>query len=429
MEIELMDPSSAKQDVPNWFLPLRDEEKMRGPTEICDLNNDVMTEILLRLPLRPLITSKCVSKHWYGLLSGVSIKPQLAHTTGVFSYDDGDEWGYLRHVPEADDEYAQDVHSAVDTALSFLPTFPDVLVVAGSHGLLLATAGTQKRGGSFFVCNPLTKKYREVPRPRTARGHRMRMHSVGLDFNPKTSPFFKIIFYRHSHDRLFRKRTANRPLELELEIYSSEVGKWVNSEATEWASASCTYTHMVSLNGVIYRVDRKQQQEEEEEEEQQAKQKIVEVDELRVPVATATSSYGSIGQAAGSIYYAYGDKEKSTVWVLREEKGKASWWELKHHVTMSKFTGLAERDLGAGDWKNIVYQPMVFLSSHELAFLEDSGGGVIYDCDKARFKRMEIVRQHGITSARFKAFPFTPCLYDPSLASAVPAAAGASTSG
>ncbi|XP_068639287.1 F-box protein At5g49610-like [Aristolochia californica] len=392
--------SSAQREKMN---PSGRKSLVKSP-EISSLNDDVLTDILTRLPLRPLQVSKCVSKKWYGLLAGVPLTKQICLPTGIFTCEDTGKWGYSSRTPV--DEYEEDLNEALDISLSFLPCFPNGVVLAGSNGLLLC-ADQNETWGNFFVCNPLTKKWREVPRPEvTDKGP---IYSVALDFNPNVSPYFKIIFYQYKHKRHLRPPVM-RPLEMELEIFSSELGKWISSEVTEWASATCSYTHMISLNGVVYKLmnpdhllgcDRSR------------RPNNVQVQEIQLPVAAANASYGSIGQAAGSLYYSYGDADASTVWVLKDSN--TNEWELKHRISLTDFSRLAERDLGPGDWVNIVYQPMVFLSDHELVFLEELGGAVIYDCNQVRFKRMEIRRRHEITSVRFKAFPFTPCLNDPSI--------------
>ncbi|XP_068645304.1 F-box protein At5g07610-like [Aristolochia californica] len=374
------------------------------PTEISALNDDVLTNILTLLPLRPLQASKCVSKRWYGLLAGVPLTKQLCVPMGIFTYDDSGKWGYTSRIPE--DAYEEDLKDALDISLSFLPCFPNGVVLAGSNGLLLCAARGET-WGNFFVCNPLTKKWREVPRPEvTDKGP---MHSVALDFNPNVSPYYKIIFYKYKHRR-HQRRPVLRPFEMEVVIFSSELGNWISSEVSEWASTTCSYTHMISLNGVVYKL---MNPDDLHGRDSPRRSNSVEVQEIRLPVSVSTASHGSIGQAGGSLYYSYGDQHASTVWMLKDSN--TNEWELKHRVSLTDFSRIAERDLGPGDWVNILYQPMVFLSDHELVFLEEMGGAVIYDCNQVRFKRMEIRRRHEITSVRFKAFPFVPCLVDPSI--------------
>ncbi|XP_068645306.1 F-box protein At5g49610-like [Aristolochia californica] len=366
------------------------------PTEISTLNDDVLTNILTRLPLRPLQASKCVSKRWYGLLAGVPLTKQLCVTTGIFTYDDSGKWGYSSRIPE--DAYEEDLNDALDISFSFLPCFPNGVVLDGSNGLLLCVA-RDENWGNFFVCNPLTKKWREVPRPEvTDKGPR---YCVFLDFNPNVSPYYKIIFNQYKLKR-YQSGPVIRPLVMEVEIFSSELGKWISSEVTEWASTTCSYTHMISLDGDVYRFmkpddflgrDRSS-------------------NEIQGLVSISTASYGGFGKPGECLYYIHRDQHALTVWKLKDRNTKA--WELKHRISLTDFSRIAERDLGPGDWVNIVYHPMVFLSDHELVFLEEKGGPVIYDCNQVRLKRMEIRRRHD-TSVSFKAFPFIPCLVDPSI--------------
>ncbi|XP_068640827.1 putative F-box protein At1g46984 [Aristolochia californica] len=372
------------------------------PTDISSLNDDLLLEILSRLPLKPLHTSKCVSKRWYGLIATRPFNKPLGITTGLFIYDHTGQWGYSSNAPG--DESEEELQKALDINLSFLPFFPNVMVMGGSKGLLLCVHG-RDHWLNFYVCNPLTRKWLKVPMPNNVNGGIK--HSVTLDFEPRVSPHFKIIRYLH--------KCTNDPMRyglpsscMELEVFSSQTGKWVKNRVLHGPRASCSLSQEISLNGVVYKLVNPLYII-----GYHFRGNSIRVEEIRLPAAVTRASYGCIGEYGGCLYYSYWNHQVSIVWVLRDSH--TSRWELKHKICYRNFSRIADRDLGSDHWKTVMFHPTAFLSNVEIVFLEETGGAVVYNYDEIRFRRMEITKPYSVSEeARFKVFSFTPCLVDPS---------------
>ncbi|XP_077252440.1 uncharacterized protein LOC143891810 [Tasmannia lanceolata] len=99
----------------------------------------------------------------------------------------------------------------MDMSLSFLPCHQQLTIVDCCNGLLLCM-----RLGIFeyIVCNPAIRKWVSLPCFRKIAG------AVGLVYDPQISEHFKVINFFDC---------TQEASSIELEIFSSETGKWVES--------------------------------------------------------------------------------------------------------------------------------------------------------------------------------------------------------
>ncbi|KAG9443117.1 hypothetical protein H6P81_018971 [Aristolochia fimbriata] len=370
------------------------------PTDISSLNDDLMVEILGRLSLKPLYISKCVSKRWYGLIATSPLGKPTGKSAGLFVYDQTGKWGYSSVAPT--DQFEEDLKKALDVNLRFLPFSPNVMVMGGSKGLLLCVHG-RDHWLNFYVCNPLTKKWLEVPMPNNVNGGLK--HSVTLDFEPKVSPHFKIIRYLHKCST--DPRRYGRPVySMELEVFSSQTGRWIKNRVLHGPRATCSISQEISLNGSVYKLVNPLYII-----AYHFRGNSIRVEEIQLPTAVTRASYGCIGEHGGRLYYSYWDHTVSIIWVLLDVRTRL--WHMQHVMSFKSFSAVADRDLGKDKWKTVMFHPVAFLSDNEIVFLEESGGAVVYNCEEVRFRRMRIAMPYNVTETRFKVFSFTPCLVDP----------------
>ncbi|XP_066358075.1 F-box protein At5g07610-like [Miscanthus floridulus] len=164
---------------------------------LASLTEDVVLDILCRLPARSLLCCKCVYHSWNRLIS--NNHEVLPQTVAGFFYDD--EKG-KRNFTSVTGERPD---------LSFLP-FPidKVAVLYCCNGLVLCLC-VEAAGSCYVICNPVTKNL-QVLTPS--------IHTVGqvrLGFDPTASSHFHVIEFMKEEDVEC----------LGVDIYSSQTAAWI----------------------------------------------------------------------------------------------------------------------------------------------------------------------------------------------------------
>ncbi|KAF9612194.1 hypothetical protein IFM89_038452 [Coptis chinensis] len=125
---------------------------MMGNMEL--LWDELLLEILIKVPIKPLYRSKCVCKRWKLLITNPSFVKRLDSLPLHFT-------GYIYHHRRQDDGASFIASNDIDyndCIGNFLQRF--TLVLASHNGLLLC--GEQQETVHpryrYFVCNPLTKQ-------------------------------------------------------------------------------------------------------------------------------------------------------------------------------------------------------------------------------------------------------------------------------
>ncbi|XP_068645309.1 putative F-box/kelch-repeat protein At4g22430 [Aristolochia californica] len=388
-------------------------------TEISDLNDDLLKAILFRLPLKSLHISKCVSKKWNDVSSKAPLRKPIGTPAGLFYCDlDGQGWGYTSSI--AGEEYEDDPMANFDPSLSFLPCHPQQLLISACNGLLLCLENGD-HWLNFLVCNPVTKTWASVPMPESVGG--AITHFAALDYDPNVSPHFRIIRFMHrcegglvnsevlhiNHffgEQLIRDPWHfNPPKEMDIEVFSSETGRWVKSTILHGARVSCSWLQSLTLNGVLYKLANPRYLL-----RYDLKENGVPLAEIQLPDDAGCATYGCLGLSEGSLHFAHCDVFALKIWQLRNSNG-GGVWHLKHAIPYDNLRELAVLDLGS-EWGKISHRPAGFLSDYEIAFLE--GNGVVaYDYKLFRIRRLSSLKPYSVTTGQFKNFTFSPCLHDP----------------
>ncbi|KAF7144498.1 hypothetical protein RHSIM_Rhsim04G0064700 [Rhododendron simsii] len=193
-------------------------EKYSPAVAIVGSNLDLVTEILLRVPAKPLIKFKCVSKHWLSLISdsNFAINHTRRNPTPPVS-------GIYVSAKRSKSLILKDQFSPFSLGCrrgtSRLPAFSflrdaisgDYSTVShSSNGLFLCCNGNM----SYIVCNLTTQKFIPLPKPSlTSSGEK-----PYLIFDPTKSPHYKVVLVNNSH-------LLNAS---QLAIYTSEFASWKN---------------------------------------------------------------------------------------------------------------------------------------------------------------------------------------------------------
>ncbi|XP_068651621.1 F-box protein At5g07610-like, partial [Aristolochia californica] len=184
------------------------------------LGDDLFTEIFSRLPIKPLFRLKSVCKLWNRLISSDQLHGRLLLPHGLFypfqaCDSEPEEYRYIcLSDSNSSDGGIQDI------SLSFLPRYPNLEIIDSCNGLILLLWSEMEEGTcqiEYYVCNPLTKRWIALPKPRRWVGFDI----TRLAFDPSLSPDFQVIHILIPSDWDVTS--------LMTETFSSASGQWVES--------------------------------------------------------------------------------------------------------------------------------------------------------------------------------------------------------
>uniref|UniRef100_A0A8R7USA0 F-box domain-containing protein n=2 Tax=Triticum urartu TaxID=4572 RepID=A0A8R7USA0_TRIUA len=158
--------------------------------EVSVLPDDLIVEILSRLPLKSFCRFKCVCKPWLAFSSDPNYRKKLPKIpTGLFcQYQDSDKKATkLLSQPRNVEK--------IDGALSFLPDHPQLELMDCCNGLVLCMRRSMDWSRRtitchFIVCNPATREWTRLPDTRPYQEHAV--FEAMLAFHPSCSPQFYV---------------------------------------------------------------------------------------------------------------------------------------------------------------------------------------------------------------------------------------------
>uniref|UniRef100_A0A0D9WDC7 F-box domain-containing protein n=1 Tax=Leersia perrieri TaxID=77586 RepID=A0A0D9WDC7_9ORYZ len=158
----------------------QEEEKLTG-------NDDLLVEILSRVPYKSLIRSKLVSRRWRRVISDPDHRRRLPRyhlnsTIAGFFYKNKLDLPFYG-LPDAVSQ------PLIDPSFSFLPKCDRLQLLASCNGLLLLCLWsklTDPKKFNYVVCNPATKKWAALPE---STG---RLIKPRLGFDPTVSSHFHV---------------------------------------------------------------------------------------------------------------------------------------------------------------------------------------------------------------------------------------------
>ncbi|XP_044337732.1 F-box protein At5g07610-like [Triticum aestivum] len=202
-------------------------KKTRGMkrSPVSDLSDDLLVEIISRVPYQSTCCCKCVSRRWRDLLSHPDHHKKLPRSTlaGILYQTFG---GSGRLPPARFCGYRSvsgNFCSSMDPSLSFLPKRRRVqfYLLDCCNGLLLSRNWDQPYGVKKFdyaVCNPATEKWVVVPANRWSCEVRI----TRLGFDPTVSSHFHVFELASAGANMLGQGTHIQA----VGIYSSKAGVW-----------------------------------------------------------------------------------------------------------------------------------------------------------------------------------------------------------
>ena len=283
------------------------------------LSDDMLVEIVTRLPVKSFSRSKCVSKSWRSLLSNDYVRSKLPLiVSGVLQPSNSTGKNGPVYVTTGD------ANLVAPTGLDFFPFRLNSTLIDCCNGLLLFYSTLT---ASFHVCNPTTKKYVSLPKPA-----RETMLSV-LAFDPCRSRHFKVVNFTGWHDH-----------SADIELYDSQSGTWATRQVDWGLDTNALSATMRYMDGVLYILAQPKQ--------------VVAVD-LSDNMACSLIELPEnakreccLGKVGGKLHYSAIDGNRMRVWMLRDE-GEGGGWMLKHCVCINKMGQI--RVLGLDPLRDLVY--------------------------------------------------------------------------
>ncbi|XVE62455.1 hypothetical protein DITRI_Ditri06bG0119400 [Diplodiscus trichospermus] len=205
-------------------------------------NQDLLIEILLRVPAKPLLKFKSVSKQWLSLIS--SSKFCLSHAHRHRDNASLTAAAILFHSGTSQNPPGGFYIIPFKNQCTKAPLFdnlndPDVKIMQSCNGLLLCRFCDKSLSLKYFICNPTTKKVRMVSFPQV-EGF---VYAVNLAFNPLKSADYKIISIR---------RLIWVSPRFQVDIFSSKTDSWIVKVLNFTTDENIWLNSGVFCNGAIH---------------------------------------------------------------------------------------------------------------------------------------------------------------------------------
>ncbi|KAL3834674.1 hypothetical protein ACJIZ3_009410 [Penstemon smallii] len=209
-------------------VPKPKEVQQKNSAEIVASSEDLLIEILLRLPIISLIRFESVSKHWQSLITNPRFCHLRTRTIGLMFPKGGRAYEYIPFFESAFEYHKYTVSKKV---------------LHSCNGLLLCVnICGRRRKMSYYVCNPTTNQFSLVPQHGI---HNSLICGRSLAFDPAMSPHYKIVFVLEIGFERFQ-----------IFIYSSETGAW-GVYGDPFTSSGATFGKGVYWNGALHWMNRK----------------------------------------------------------------------------------------------------------------------------------------------------------------------------
>ncbi|KAM1087433.1 hypothetical protein ACFX15_012571 [Malus domestica] len=214
---------------------------MVASAEVVACNEDLITLILLRLPVKSLLRFKCVSKKWLCLISTPNFSSRHRRLASASIL--------LSQIPGLISHLSLNCSSSEKpfSSLDFIDDSAGVKLLQSINGLALGCS-FHKLGKprSYYVCNPSTRQFLTLPPP-NAEGHDSFATVLGvyLAFDSSKSPHYQVVCVRNcslsaAHDRY------------QIQIYPSETRTWRLCGSPFASPSDMMFETGVLWNGAIH---------------------------------------------------------------------------------------------------------------------------------------------------------------------------------
>ncbi|KAK6159056.1 hypothetical protein DH2020_006370 [Rehmannia glutinosa] len=210
----------------------------RRSAEIIAGNEDLLMEIILLLPAKPLIKSQLVCKHWLSIIS----TPSFSHRhTRLFCRRPKPQQSFILRTIQSQFFYFSPICKVFHP---FPFSSPYTRILQSCNGLLLIESRNSKYGQKYYcVYNPITKKSRIVWIERSDKNKKRYISGVSLAFDPKRSIHYKIVCVMATE--LFQP-------DYFVDVYDSESHEWTSFGTPFPSDINTIFTNAIYWNNRVY---------------------------------------------------------------------------------------------------------------------------------------------------------------------------------
>uniref|UniRef100_A0ACD5WM32 Uncharacterized protein n=1 Tax=Avena sativa TaxID=4498 RepID=A0ACD5WM32_AVESA len=228
------------------------ERTLLNVDPIAKLTDDILVDIISRVPYKSTCCCKCVSTRWRDLFSHRDHRRKLPQPLAGFFHESYCKNRFPRTV-----RYFHNVSGEgdplVDPALSFLPRYDSIDILDCCNGLLLCRCWktTDPKTMDYVVCNPATGRWVVVP----ATEWSSRVEVARLGFEPTVSSHFHL--FEFINEEVWGIDQSKRSLDCygrieTLAIYSSKEEVWKHHCLDRFMFAIPKNSKGGFLNGILH---------------------------------------------------------------------------------------------------------------------------------------------------------------------------------
>lgn len=223
------------------------------------LNRDVISHILTRVPAKPLLSMKCISRGWNRIISSPSfIKDQLKNTKLVLNgFIVQDRYMFCKHdvktisyIPVEPKNAAKVVHHKV---FAFLPE--DVVLLASCKGIVCCRSCLPSPNPTMYLCNPSNKDWIQLNWP--PQSDITDSIALAFDFEPSKFKLVRVKRVQKNHDDYDdddndEEEEEDESFYFTFELYSSETKAWKKSNEICDCNDGLIKNKGVYIGGVLH---------------------------------------------------------------------------------------------------------------------------------------------------------------------------------
>ncbi|KAJ6346617.1 hypothetical protein OIU76_003321 [Salix suchowensis] len=239
--------SSCSDHLPSSFMTLPKQNPLSSVDAVFG-NDDLVTEILLRVPAKAVLKLKLVSKNWLSIISPASFAIRHTrrnrHTVSALLL----RFSSFFKEPPTHKHVSLDGKSLVYLSYDFLDFDPDnpecfsTYISQSCNGLLLCPkwrwCSAERSKPTDYIFNPTTRQFALLPLPPNEGKYFTRIHLV---FDPSVSPHYRVVCIQFFNS------------ELKIYVYSSETTDWkLSVKLDNFDLLSVNFTNGVSWNGAVH---------------------------------------------------------------------------------------------------------------------------------------------------------------------------------
>jgi F-box interacting protein len=356
------------------------------------LTDDILADIISRVPYKSTSCCKCVSTGWRDLITHPDHRAKMPQSLLGFFYETYDIARFPRKARYFINALAQGCPPLVDPSLSFLPKHESLDILDSCNGLLLCLLQVQEGSDAdeiqyYVVCNPSTEKWVVVPT--TEWSSRAQVY---LAFDPAVSSHFHVCELVDS-DTWHADGTGTIGDIAAVVIYSSKTGVW-SHKADAWSGSSVDIPigaksvffrgelHLCAYDNQLISID------------------VEENDWKSIHLPETVTVSFDIYLSHGQLHFAHIGLSALSIWVLEDPSTEN--WTLKRYISHLQLFE-TEYSAYAGDYSVISIHPednLIFIIAGHMQTLMSYG----MDSMKQR-----IIRPLGsVSSNRVHCIPYVP---------------------